>query len=90
MVRIIPSSPVMAAVSLGVAAVFSGSGYMYPFLTSCIIGKWIVMLPCVYIAVSILALDLGLVWYSFLIGESVELFIISHYYRKGTWKSKRV
>jgi putative MATE family efflux protein len=90
MLRIIPASLIIASVSLGLAAVFSGSGYVYPFLTSCIVGKWIVMLPYVYVTVSLLSLDLRFVWYSFLIGEAVELFIISHYYRRGDWKSKRV
>jgi putative MATE family efflux protein len=90
MMRIIPASLIIAAISLGLAAVFSGSGYMYPFLTSCIIGKWIVMLPYVYIVVSVLSLPLSYIWYSFIIGEVVELIVISYYYRKGRWKTKRV
>ncbi len=90
MMRIVAPSLLIAAVSLGWSAVFSGSGHTIPFLVSCIIAKWMVMIPYVYVVVYLFHGPLYYVWFSFLIGEFVELAVMGVSFARGRWKTRRV
>lgn len=90
MLRIMAPAFIFAAFGLGLAAVFSGSGHTLPFLYSCIIAKWVCMLPYAWIVVKILSLPIYYLWISILVSDIIESFVMYISFARGTWKQKNV
>lgn len=90
MIRVLIPSIILTGWSLGLGSVFSGSGHNTPYLLSSIISRWVVQIPLLYIATSILNLPILYAWFSFMIAEASELLTIYYHYKKGIWKVNRV
>lgn len=90
MLRIALPSLVIAAVSLGWACVFSGSGHTLPFLISCIVAKWGVMIPYSIVVIYVLRAPISYLWISFILGELAEMVVLGISFSRGKWKHKRV
>lgn len=75
---------------MGLAVVFSGSGYNKPFLFSSLISRWIIQIPI--LAITILYFKLGIiwVWLSFAFGDFVEFFIFLKFFLDYKWLKHRV
>lgn len=78
------------AYAFGLASVFPGSGYNFPFVISSIISRWAVMLPFLFLAVNVWKLGVIAVMFGFVVSDIAEAFILWGYYAKGKWKTKRV
>jgi len=90
MLRLTTPSLIIAAFGLGFATVFSGSGLNLPFLYSCLIARWLIMLPYAWVVVVLLKLPITYVWMSFIIAEIFEAGYMFISFKKGKWKLKRV
>ncbi|MFS8541045.1 MAG: MATE family efflux transporter [Tissierellales bacterium] len=90
MIRVLIPSTILTGWSLGLGSVFSGSGHNTPYLLSSIISRWVVQIPLLYVATSILHLPILYAWLSFMIAEASELLTIYYHYKKGIWKINRV
>jgi putative MATE family efflux protein len=90
MLRIAAPGLIFAGVFMGLGSVFSGSGYTIPFMISSVAARWVVQIPIMFIVVKILNLPMVYIWFSFLFADFVEFIVMFYYYRKGTWKTKRV
>ncbi len=90
MIRVLIPSIILTGWSLGLGSVFSGSGHNTPYLLSSIISRWVVQIPLLYVATSILNLPILYAWFSFMIAEASELLTIYYHYKKGIWKVNRV
>ncbi len=90
MLRVVVPSLIIAAISLGWASVFSGSGYTMPFLVSCITAKWIIMIPYTAVIIYVFQAPLSAVWYCFFFGEAAEMLVLGMAFKRGKWKIKRV
>lgn len=90
MLRMTTPSLIIAAFGLGFATVFSGSGLNLPFLYSCIIARWLIMLPYTWVVVVLLKLPITYVWMSFIIAEVFEAGYLFYSFKRGKWKLKRV
>jgi putative MATE family efflux protein len=90
MIRVLIPSTILTGWSLGLGSVFSGSGHNTPYLLSSIISRWVVQIPLLYVATSILHLPILYAWLSFMIAEASELLTIYYHYKKGIWKVNRV
>ncbi len=90
MLKVFFASSLMLSISLGLATVFSGSGYMKPMLYSTIGARFLTQLPYLLVVVTILHLPLHMVWFSFTAGEITELLVVLYHYKKGKWQHKRV
>ncbi len=90
MMRIVAPSLIVAAFSFGIASSLSGAGHNIPFFYSCIIGKWVIMIPYVAITIYIFQAPLAFIWISFWLSEIAEGIVLYHSYRRGTWIKKRV
>lgn len=90
MLKILVISTIFIAVLFGIATLFSGSGYNFPFLVSSVVGRWIVAIPFALITVYFLHLSINWLWFSFVLGDIAESVTIYIFYKKGKWKEKRV
>ena len=90
MLRMTTPSLIIAAFGLGFATVFSGSGLNLPFLYSCLIARWLIMLPYSWVVVVLLKLPITYVWMSFIIAEIFEAGYMFYSFKRGKWKLKRV
>lgn len=90
MIRLLIPSLILAGWSLGLGAVFTGSGHNTPYLLASIISRWFVQIPILYITTKLLSLPVIYVWLSFFAAELAELIVIIIHYKKGKWITKRV
>lgn len=90
LIRIILPASIFAGIMMGFGSVFSGSGYNKPYLISSFVGRWLVQIPIMYVAVNILSLNVNWVWLAFVLAEATEMFVILFFYKKGDWKIIRV
>ena len=90
MIRIVAGGLVAAGFMMGLASVFSGSGYNLPFLVSSLISRWGVQVAFLLITILIFKAPLIFVWISFLISDIVEFLVVLLFYRRGRWKKTRV
>jgi putative MATE family efflux protein len=84
--RIVAISLIPTGYYLGLATIFTGSGYTIPLLISAIIGQWAFQLPFVFLAVVVLNMPfqfVALSYFAFTLGEGA---IILYFYKKGKWK----
>lgn len=87
MIRVLIPSTILTGWSLGLGSVFSGSGHNTPYLLSSIISRWVVQIPLLYVATSILNLPILYAWFSFMIAEASELLTIYYHYKKRHMES---
>lgn len=74
----------------GITTAFSGSGYNLPIFISSIISRWVIQIPCLFLAIKIFDLPLVWVWLSYVFGDLMETFVGLIFYKKGKWKYNRV
>ena len=90
MVRILSCSYIPLSFTIGLQAVFSGSGHTRPLLYASVGSSWVVQLPYLFLAVTVLQLPLEAVWVSYVLAEIAHLGIALFHYKKGVWMTKRV
>ncbi|WP_051267454.1 MATE family efflux transporter [Treponema pedis] len=90
MIQFFYLSFLILAAALGFSSVFTGSGHTKPLLYSTITSRWLVQIPVLFLFVNILHLPLYTVWFSYIISEAAEFFVIFYHYKKGLWCCKRV
>ena len=90
MIRIIVPTLILSGITMGLGACFSGSGYNVPYFISSVIAGWCVQVPLLFIIVYILKLPVIWVWTTFFAFCVTEMILVIFFYKKGTWKRKRV
>lgn len=90
MIYIVAPSLLLMSLSLGIAIVFTGSGYNFPFLFSSLFARWCVQIPLILIAVYLIKSDTNWIWASYAIAEIIEFAVLLYNYMKGTWKTVKV
>ncbi|WP_026477899.1 MATE family efflux transporter [Alkaliphilus transvaalensis] len=90
MLRIIVPGLILASIMMGTGSVFSGSGYNLPFLVSSVIGKWGAQIPLLFLVVYLFRLPIEAVWFTFVIGNLVEMIVMLISFKKGAWETMRV
>lgn len=81
---------VFVGFGMGLAVVFSGSGFNRPFIYSSLISRWVVQIPILILTISILKLPLLWIWLSFVFGDIVEFLIFLKFYMDKKWLQNRV
>jgi len=81
---------VFIAYGFGFSSAFSGAGYNKPVFVSSAISRWVVQIPFLLITVLLLNLPIIWVWLAYLVGDIADFLVKLYYYKKGTWKYKRV
>lgn len=89
MIRLMVVSMFPLSVMFGYATSFSGAGYNLPFLVSSIWGRWTGIIFA-FVTVILMKGDITWLWLSYLVGDTIEFFVVMYYYRKGDWEQKRV
>jgi len=74
---------------MGLASVFSASGYNFPFLVSSLVSRWGVQFVILVIAIQFLNLSIRWVWLSYMFGDIAESVVFLFFYLRGDWKKKR-
>lgn len=84
------SGMVALAYAFGLSSGFGGAGYNYPYVVSSTVSRWVVMIPFLFVTVSVL--KLGFVWVTlaYVASDVSEALILWRYYTRGIWKTKRV
>jgi len=80
---------IFIGVAFGLSAVFSGSGYNFPFLIGGLVSKWLLQIPFLIIVVSVFKGGILLVWISFLVSDITEFILSLLFFRQGKWKHYR-
>ncbi len=88
--RIGSTGLVFLAFGFGLSTVFSGSGFNIPFMYASVVARWIVQIPLLVVTISLLQLNIAWVWWSYFLSDFAEFAVMVFYYRKGTWRFKRV
>lgn len=81
---------VALAYAFGLSSGFGGAGYNYPYVVSSTVSRWAVMIPFLFLTVSVL--KLGFIWVTlaYVAADVAEAAILWRYYARGIWKTKRV
>jgi len=80
---------IILALMVGYHAAFSGSGLNRPTMYSSLISQYCFQLPYAFI-VYLLGLPVTVLWFAYTVGDIVCLWLLHHYYKKGTWLNNRV
>lgn len=81
---------IFLAYGFGLSTVFSGSGFNLPFMYASVVARWVVQIPVLVITITWLNLDIVWVWWSYFLSDFCEFVVMLFYYKKGTWRFKRV
>ena len=74
---------------MGLASVFSASGYNFPYLVSSIFSRWAVQFVILVITIKFLNLSIIWIWLSYMFGDIAEALVFIYFYLRGDWKRKR-
>jgi Na+-driven multidrug efflux pump len=78
------------AYGFGLSAVFGGSGYNFPFVVGSIVSRWMIQVPILIIAVTVMKASIVWVWLSYVFSDIAEAAIMILYYLRGKWEKRRV
>lgn len=81
---------IFLAYGFGLSTVFSGSGFNLPFMYASVVARWAVQIPVLVITITWLKMDIVWVWWSYFLSDFSEFVVMLFYYKKGTWRFKRV
>lgn len=74
---------------MGIASIFSGTGYTLPFLISSLAGQWALQIPFLYLAACVWQLPFAWIGASYVFYSLGEGSIILYFYLKGKWRKKQ-
>ncbi|MCY6483427.1 MATE family efflux transporter [Clostridium aestuarii] len=89
MIRIVLPALTIAAASMGLGCVFSGSGYNIPFLVSSLVSRWAIQVPLLVVVTYVMHLPIIWVWVTYITAEVGEILVMFTAYKKGKWKNMR-
>jgi len=78
------------AYGFGLSAVFGGSGYNFPFVVGSVVSRWMIQVPILIIAVTVMKASTVWVWLSYVFSDIAEAAIMILYYLRGKWEKRRV
>lgn len=78
------------AYGFGLSAVFGGSGYNFPFVVGSVVSRWMIQIPILIIAVTVMKASIVWVWLSYVFSDIAEAAIMILYYLRGKWEKRRV
>jgi putative MATE family efflux protein len=78
------------AYGFGLSAVFGGSGYNFPFVVGSVVSRWLIQVPILIIAVTVMKASIVWVWLSYVFSDIAEAAIMILYYLRGKWEKRRV
>jgi putative MATE family efflux protein len=81
---------VFLAYAFGLSCVFGGSGYNFPFVVSSGVSRWIIMIPFLFLTITVLKLDILWIMFAYIAADISEAAVLWFYFAKGTWKLRRV
>lgn len=81
---------ILVGYAIGIGTAFAGSGYNWPPFFASLVGRWVVQIPILFVAVNLLHLPIIWVWLSYLISNAGEMLVSVYFYRRGDWKARRV
>ena len=68
---------------MGLASVFSASGYNFPYLVSSIFSRWAVQFVILVITIKFLNLSIIWIWLSYMFGDIAEALVFIYFYLRG-------
>ncbi len=80
---------IFIGIAFGLASVFSGSGYNFPFFVGGLVSKWMFQIPFLIICISVLHLNITFVWLSYVLSDVMEFVVGFYFYKKGKWLKYR-
>lgn len=80
---------IILAFMVGYHAAFSGSGLNRPTMYASLISQYCFQLPYAFV-VYLLKLPVTVLWFAYMLGDIVCLWLLHHYYKQDKWLGNRV